>query len=270
MIFLCYLSSRPETVISPVNDDDDEDYYPGLAYCHNVLPSKYGLNAVGYTHKIDAVDSLASDDYFTDIKLIYSETRERIYLGITAAGDIYELTPDGSPTEWTFVASTGFTSLFTKGTINGITYFMFAGEQVYTYDSVNNQLTEITLTGIDITEIVGITGSYDYLIVYSQEEIAWSSTIDPTDFDPSEATGAGGGSISSISGDIQYASTTSYGLLIHADGNMIAASYTGNSSYPFKFTEIKDSKGILGAKYVGRDNNAAYQYVYYKSRLTGT
>ena len=55
-----------------------------------------------------------------------------------------------------------------------------------------------------MAQVVGITQSTGYMIAWTKNTVAWSSTIDPTDFVPDSLTGAGGGGVEEVKGAINY------------------------------------------------------------------
>lgn len=254
----------PRTVIGtvmgrPPSDGDS----PGIAYCHNVMPTKEGIKSVGFLSMLSA-----SNLDLVDVRVIYGDEYTRIYLGFSSTGKIYSLLP--GDTSWNpipdpvpSIESTHFSADYiTIGRVNGISYIFYKKLGCFTYDEDTNTLAPVTLQGLTVTEILGITASSGYLIAYTSVTIAWSSTIDPTDFIPSTATGAGGGNVSGTNGAIRYVTANSLGLLIYTDTNTVAGTFTGNAQYPFKFRPIDDGNGAIALSLLGYEAESSKQFVY--------
>ena len=159
------------------------------------------------------------------------------------------------------------TDSVTVGKVNGVSYIFYANIGCFTYNEGTNSLDNVVLTGLTIGDIIGITGSSGYLIAYTTTALAWSSTITPTDFVPSSVTGAGGGNVSGIEGDIIFVLANPLGVLIYTETNAVAGTFTGNFQYPFKFREIDDSKGGISLDFAAYEANSAKQFVYSKAGL---
>lgn len=240
---------------------------PQIYYAHNVMPTKTGLVSVGYETIIPTVVGVNANVTFDDVRIIFSETSNRVHLGITTDGHAYTL--EGGDTIWRHsVSHPALGSAFTTlGKVNGVTYIYLQGVGCFTYNDVTHTFTSVTLTGLSLGTILGITGSSGYLVVYDREDVAWSSTIDPTDFVPSAVTGAGGGSVSDREGNILFVVPNSLGLVVYTAANAVAATYTGNKAYPFKFKSIDNSKGSLGLDQVAYEANSAAHFAYTKGGL---
>lgn len=239
---------------------------PGIAYCHNVMPTKYGMKSVGFKSQVPAIVGLA--DEVSDTKVMYGDASSRIELTWDETGNTYALLPN--TTTWIAIATptpdytgVGFSSdLITTAVVNGVGYLCYLNLACYTYNEITNTLDEVTLTGLQITNTVGITAYAGYLIAFTRYAVAWSSTIDPTDFTPSAVTGAGGGKIDAIDGVILIVVPNSLGIVIYSRNNAVAATYTGNVQYPFKFREIEGSRGGSVLDRVSYEANSREQFTY--------
>ena len=246
---------------------------PGIAYCHNVMPSQYGMDSVGFTVAIPAPTDSAFVADVDDTRIIFGDEGSRIYFTWDLVGNIYALLP--LATEWTPLPEIGFgikrkdftANSVTIATVNGISYIHFALKQTFIFEESSNSLQPVTLIGLDITTVIGLAASSGYLVAYTDEAIAWSSTIVPTDFVPSEVTGAGGGKVAGTEGKIQFILSNSLGLLVYTFANVVAGTYTGNVLYPFKFRPVDNSKGGLTLDRVAYEANASEQFAYTKGGL---
>ncbi len=198
---------------------------PGVAYCHNVMPSSYGMDAVGYLDEIVAHPVVST---FSDVRVIYGNNLSRLYLAWDTIGNVYALI-EGT-TAWIDVPATlpvtagaNFSvDSVTIGTVNGVSYIFYAGIGAFTFNEVSRQLDAVTLAGLTIADILGVVASSGYLIAYTTTAIAWSSTIDPTDFVPSQVTGAGGGQVAGLAGAIIFATSNNLGILIYTAAKVVA------------------------------------------------
>lgn len=123
--------------------------------------------------------------------------------------------------------------------------------------------TQITISEAAINTAV--------LTSITRKEIApavyWSSTIDSTDFTPSLTTGAGGGAVESVRGDITCCVAHNLGFVIYTTGNVVIAIYSGNSRFPFNFREIPGSGSLADIEQVTFDANSGNHYAYTTSGL---
>lgn len=240
---------------------------PQITYMHNVMPTYEGLISVGYEEVIPAVEGSHATDLFSDIRLIFGNLGSRVYLGITS--DMHAFSLEEGDTIWrhNVHASPAVGSIITNGTVDGQSYIYVAASGCFEYDEATSAYITVILTGIPISNVLGCCASSGYLILFNESEVAWSSTIDPTDFTPSAITGAGYGSVADLEGSIQFAVPNSLGVLIYTSANVVAATYTGNKQYPFKFKSVDNSKGALGLDYIAYEANAADHFTYTKGGL---
>ncbi len=245
--------------------NSDASGNPQLYYCHNVMPVLEGYRSIGYRSHVPAVSPAVTT--FSDTRIIYGSDRTRIELTFNTDGTIYSA-KEGEHV-WRLLASTAPVpaSDITTGTVNGVTYIFYKETGCYIYNETTNTLVPTALDGLTENLLIGITASSGYLIAYTQTDMAWSSVIDPTDFVPSQVTGAGGGSISGLGGAIVLATTNSLGVLFHTDANTVAATYTGNAQYPFKLREVDNSKGASALDLIAYEANSVIQFSYSKAGL---
>jgi hypothetical protein len=236
-------------------EDTDKDVgLPQVYYCHNVMPQAQGFQSVGYTTlQAGSVLSYPASDIF----IVRDSSGNAVYLMKDTAGNIYRQ----SSGSWVFVQNVG-TQTVTTAYVAGITYIYVATVGCYKYDFSLNALTAVTLTGLSTATILGITYSAGYLIAWSSNSVAWSSTIDPTDFTPSLTTGAGGGSVESLRGTITCCVAHTLGFIVYSTDNAVAALFTSNAKYPFQFREIVASGGLSSAAQVSFDANSGNHYAY--------
>ena len=269
--------NQSRTVIVPGNDQAYTRYgsvaerlrdvnTPQAYYMENVLPTLEGYKAVGYktfTMSFAGGSGLPAGVYALRVESIVVGG---ILSGILEAsnGTFYLINQGDANTFFVSAVHTGDTvpnyrdDAVTYAQVNGDTYVLMYDGSVNTKFAIvtGASMTDIIPTGLSLVDTKGITASNGYCIAYSDLAVAWSSLVDPTDFVPSLITGAGGGSIQEINGRIKFCVPTSFGFIVFAEKNAVAATYTGNSRNPFKFTAIKGSGGGVSLNLVAKDYGA--------------
>jgi hypothetical protein len=248
---------------------------PHLSYCHNVLPTKYGLKSIDYNSRIPLFPGVVPATYFDDVRIVFATNKERCHMALRLNGSIMLLKE--AATAWVQMTVTTIpvrarpvtfsSNDITTATVNGITYVFQRNFGCFLIDFDTNALVEVELIGLVTADFIGIIGSVGYLIAYTADAIVWSSTINPLDFVPSQVTGAGGGNIADVDGDIKFITYNSTGILVYAKSNIVSGSYTGNAQFPFKFREVAESKGGLTIDLVTYEANSAAQFAFSRAGL---
>jgi hypothetical protein len=250
----------------------NQDERPGIAYCHNIMPSLEGLNSVAYLPVISPMNPAAVAP-FSDVRTAYSTDLARLYLVWDSVGSVFALL--AGSTTWVAIPATspatggsGFNpDTVTIGTVNGVSYIFYSGIGAFSYNAGTNTLDAVTLTGLAIGSVLGIVESAGYLVSYTDLALAWSSTIDPTDFIPSSVTGAGGGNLAGIAGKIQFIISNTLGLLVFTKANTLAGTFTGNVQFPWKFRPVPDSSGGISLDLVAYEAMGDRQFIFSKAGL---
>jgi len=239
--------------------DNQDVGIPQIYYCHNVLPTSQGYSSVGYSRVCNAV---AGETGFSTVFVLRDSSENKAYFCHTTNNKNFVQLP-GSST-WLQINSIAGAAnkLTTVALISGVTYIYFANIGCYRYDFASNLLVPVTLNGLTPSAVIGITTTAGYMIAWTASEIAWSSTIDATDFEPSLSTGAGGGGVEGAKGSIQVCINTIAGFIVYTTSNAVAASYSGNSRYPFNFREIVGAGGLANPELASADGNSSAQYAY--------
>ncbi len=241
---------------------------PQLYYCHNVLPTNEGYKSVGYVEF--TAPAFPSTSIFSNVNTIRLGDGRACLMTIDAVGNIYLMQVGSSlwvaPTV-TIPAATVAGRRVTVAYVSGISYIYFANVGCYLYDFDTDSFVSLTLTGLDPTQIKGLVGNSGYLLAYDDETVAWSSTIDPTEFTPSLTTGAGSGSAEGLRGAIVTIEEVYGGLVVFGEDNAVAATYSGNPRYPYNFTAIQGCGGLQSADYTTSDTGSGTLYAYTKSGL---
>ena len=245
------------------SEDTDKDIgIPQAYYCHNVMPHSQGWQAIGYTDILPAVAGVTD---FQNIFLLRDGSDNKIFLGTKANGDFY--VSDGTGAPWVYKTTKTAGKLVTVAYVAGVTYIYVANQGCFKYNFGTGAFDAVTLTSLTAANITGITYSAGYMVVWTPATVAWSSTIDPTDFTPSLVTGAGGGAVESARGAINYCVPHTLGFIVGTADNCIAALYQNNIRYPFQFREIVNSGGLTSLDLVSWDANSGNLYAYTTSGM---
>lgn len=151
--------------------------------------------------------------------------------------------------------------------VNGMTYIWVPTVGVCIFNPETGVLAVRDLNTIDVETMRGITASNGYLIIYNDKSIAWSSSVDIEDFEPSDISGAGGGSVQEAKGEIVVTRSTQLGFLLFTKGNIVSVIYTGNDSFPFEFKEVAGSGGVHDKKLISVESIKGDYYAYTTSGI---
>lgn len=250
---------------------------PALYYCHNVMPSTYGWQSVGYDIAYEGIDwqgRPVTPLNFKGAQLIQGGTISgdrpvssnfKTYISIPAVGNnpAFMLNPVNK--NWRVIAgapTTVSTTRITVATVNGVSYIFFSGIGAYIYDNTTNSLINRPLTGLDVSKVLGIVSANGYLFAYTSDSVAWSSVVNVEDFVVSDVSGAGGGTLQEAKGTIVTASATVLGLIIYTTANAVSVIYSGNADFPWNFKSIPASGGISDPDLVSAEQTGGFQQVY--------
>lgn len=257
--------------ITSQSDLDKDIGIPNLYYCHNIIATGQGYQSIYYNQIYNPITNLTN---IVDIFTVFdSSSVGKTYICYDNVGNFYYAQnysfSSSSTNYWTncnaIHAAVG--KEVTTATVNGLTYIYIANVGCYRFDFTINQLVAVTLTGLVTADVLGIVGVGGYLLAWTKAVIAWSSLISPTDFTPSLATGAGGGSVQGARGDIVVCISHTVGFVVYTNQNAVAASASQNSRYPFNFRELVASGGLSSKNLATYDANSGNHYVYTSSGL---
>lgn len=252
---------------SPV-DYVHEPEMPTAYYMENVIPTVEGYRSVAYSNILpDVVTATTALTWAKKIvPVVVNGTFYAIqeyYVSTSGASIQRQLaSPYTASTACTGSTTTGYTiSSITYARVNGETYaFIKNNPAPGTFNTVDPNFTSTAAAGLNLTTTIGILAANGYCVAYSESDVAWSSVSDATDFTPSLITGAGGGTIQEVQGKILFGKPTSFGFILYCTFNCVAAVYTGNSRYPFKFQAINGAGGGLTPELVAGTESDNYQY----------
>ncbi len=287
-VFPMTLADAGRTVINPQADqnfdrrvdpagEQKDAGIPQAIYLENVIPTVNGYQSVGFitgdflltklnnligTVRIfEPKNSLGFGNYYPIFVTFYTDNAVR--WKEAAVDSIWK---SAITTTGTFdFAGVGITEISTAN-VRGDCY-LWNGLHLYQviYNGVSLEFTNLdaTVTGLTLADVAYITGSYNYLIAITTDgTVYWSSTTTPTDFTASLVTGAGSEIPTAYTGLLAFIHPNIFGFYIYTSTTVIAAAYTGNSRYPWKFTEVSNSGAYSSYFQVGWDNNSNIVYTF--------
>lgn len=251
---------------------------PQLYYCHNVMPSTYGYQSIGYDTAYTGIDWLGVTPAPLKFTAAYPiqggtigtldrpvGTGYKTYISRPTVGANSIFTLDPNTKKWKLALGapvTVATTQVTVATINGVSYVYFSGIGCYIYNNATNTLQLRTLAGLDETVVLGIVASNGYLLTYTKNSLAWSSVTDVEDFEPSDVSGAGGGSVQEAKGEIVTAAVTALGFILYTKANAVSVIYSGNADFPWNLKGIPSSGGISSPELVSAEQTGGFQQIY--------
>lgn len=228
---------------------------PGPIYCENILPDTIGWFSVNYKQKIRPssdgfkFNQLINLKSGTDTNILFSPGQGRNLLNING--------------NWSSVSYTGnFAGLVTSAYVKLKGLVFYQRQKLFSYNSATGQTDDITLNGLSLANIDGITNANNYLIAWNETTIFWSSNTDPLDFAPSLSSGAGSQNPTQVRGKIISCLPMADGFIIYTTSNAIAATWSGNIRYPWSFQEIPGSSGIRSPEHVSYESNYDGHYAW--------
>lgn len=248
--------------VSEQNVPNKDRGIPQAFYMHNVVPTGQGYQSIGYDNRLVGIP--AATDFDTCLSLSYTAPNNAKVLFSPSSGKNYIY--DGSVGAWASISpitgTVGATTLVTVAEVSGTTYIYYEGIGCFTYDTATKTMVAVPLTGLVAASIKGIVAANGYLIAFSDTDVAWSSTSNPTDFVPSLITGAGGGSVQFTNGIINFCLPISGGFMLYCEKNTVSATYTGNVRFPYIFADVIASGGCDSPEKVSWQSNLSVHYAY--------
>jgi len=247
------------TVVQPTQDGQNSAALqtPQILYCQDVLPTQQGCKSVRYKDLVAAADPANLN--FIQVFTVRDTSQNKALIGVTLDSAIYMLTED-APT-WVDVtpASWAGADAVTVGVANGVSYLYLANNGCYLVDIATVALTLTALAGITAANILGMTSALNYLILWDATgTVYWSSTIDPLDFVPSLITGAGSSIPTDLAGLIVIIIPLGTGFVIYTTQNIVLASFSNNTQFPWVFRRAPSGSGIDSYKKVSLSHNLTY------------
>lgn len=266
-IFPFYTAAAGRTIMLPELDENFDRYnaanttpdkgVPQVFYMHNCFPISGGFQSIGYLPQLTGLSGVNNFD--SPFYLTNSQDNSALFVPAVGLNYIF----DGSVGTWQSISPItpgliNFNSLVTTAYVKGTTYVFYETYGCFTYNATTRVFDPVILTGLDITQIIGIFSANGYMLAWTSDSVVYSSLSDPTNFIPSIQTGAGGGKILDVKGSINICLPVSGGFLIYCEKNIVGAAYSGNVYYPYIYLEVKGSGGVDTIDKIAYQSNLPY------------
>lgn len=228
---------------------------PQMLYCHNVLPTQAGLKSVSYH---DIVASHATNTKFSRIFTVSDINLNKALVAVTTDSKIFILTSTGLT--WLDITPVGWAGgdAVTCASANGVYYLYLSKFGLYSVGITVPGLTHTAPAGITEANILGVFSSVNYLCLYDTTTIYRSSTVNPLDFVPSLITGAGSEVPNDLAGHIVVVVQLNQGFVVYTSVNIILASYSNNTQFPWIYRSANNGAGIQDASKVSYTQDSGF------------
>jgi hypothetical protein len=258
-------------------DPDKDVGVPQIYYCENVMPTAAGFQSIGFQPRVAQYAPTALFDKIITLRNVGGDgaiaAPGQAFVGPLFLTGFFVLIPTVGT--WVFKSTyldTGIPQAWpadmlarqiTSAYVEGVLYIYIDQVNCYRFNFTLGEFEVQVLNGLTATDIKGISTAQGYLIAYTASgNVFWSSTIVVTDFVPSLATGAGGGSVEALKGRITHVAPVSSGYIVCSEVNAVSATYTGNARFPFAYTECAGAGGLLSPELISQDSNLGATYMY--------
>jgi hypothetical protein len=155
--------------VQSTEDLDHDVGIPQVYYMHNVMPHAQGFQSIGYKQVIDA--PVAPNNTFSYQRELRDNVGNYAKLGICTDGSWY-VWEDGFGWLKKRTSAHPLAQVYVAY-VSGISYIWSQGEGGFIYDWTAKTFSTFTITALTNVNVVGITQSYGYLLV-------WTSAIPPS------------------------------------------------------------------------------------------
>lgn len=250
------INARPPRTGTVAEDYDPQ--VPQLLYCENVVPTGEGLQSIDYDQVIVGLTGVTAFDQ----AIVLRDEAENNFLLSPAGGLNYIYTANAGVWESVNPLTGAEGKLVTRSYVNGRTFVCYENLGIYEYDATLGTFNKLTVQGLADADIRGIGGSSNYLLVFTELTVHWSSLVDPVDFVPSLTTGAGFAIPQDVKGRITAVLGIAGGFIVYTTRNAVAAVYTNNTRAPFTFKEVANAGGIQSYEQVTSEQNSGPHYAW--------
>lgn len=221
---------------------------PQLIYAENILPTTHGYASIKYT---ESATPTIRDELFSRKHSLYQLRDEYDNRVFYFSDPTKNPTFSSRDTAWQETPLAADPSKeVTVAYLKEATYVLIPGLGIYTFDTASITFKQLTVKGLNATLLKGIVAANNFLIGYDDDTLYYSSSIDPLDFTPDIATGAGSTKVLAIKANILVCLPNADGFIIYTNKNAVAAMFSGNIQVPFVFREIPNASGISSISHV--------------------
>lgn len=240
-------------------DEGNDTTVPSILFAENVMPTASGYKSAAFIEMLPPfedgtyelltafVGTNETGSAFLVALFRHASNPGYIYFTGTTSFDWYNL---GGAYEWLEgvpTLATGAADLvssdITTAILKGKTYMFIRGVGMYYLGTPVTGIFGFWPAGFD-HDAIGICAASGYLLAWTETEISWSALEDPLDFVASDVTGAGGGAIAEVLGNIKFCKATQNGFMIYSDLNAVFAQASADFRFPFIFSSIPYLVGI--------------------------
>ena len=153
--------------------------------------------------------------------------------------------------------------------VQGLHYVFHKNLGLKKFNETLDALEAVTLNGIEQPQIDGIASLNNYLIIWINNAIYWSTPTNPEEFNPvisNVTTGAGSSNIQNIKGVIIGSATVNSALVLFTNFHAISMRFTGSTANPWVFKEVLNSFGVNTPRHI-TTNNSGVIYVWSSAGL---
>lgn len=232
---------------------------PQVIFMENVMPFDKGMFSVGFVQQVTAIGGGVTN---ADQCITIRDSKEHLFSFVPAAGGNYVYTQ--ATASWASVNPFTFgNSLISTAYVNGRTFICYERDRIIEYNSTTGLFTTVALTlpaGYSMTNIRGICGASNYLILFTDFELLWNAPGILTEFANLDA-GAGKATPIDVKAQVTAIRPIAGGFVVYTARNAIGAVFTNDSTSPFSFKEIGNGGGVLSPEYVSdgdQSGNAHY------------
>ena len=233
---------------------------PQLIFCEDMLPSEKGMFSVS---KVQEIPALSPAVTVFDQALVLRDSDENNNVFVPAAGVNYVL--NANTATWSSVnpfAASRF--LVTQAFVGGRTFICYEKERIIEYDAGTNTFATISLTfpvGMTITDVRGISGASNYLLLFTDTIIYWCAPLNVLEFADINQ-GAGNQIPIDLKGKITCVRPIAGGFIIYTVKNAVGARFTNNAAAPFSFKEIANAGGSASGEVSSGDAEGTFHYLW--------
>lgn len=237
-------------------DDSFQQGYNQAYYMENVLPTARGYSSIGFQQTVPALSTFVPEH----VMECRGAAGELTYIAVQDSYVFEWFSSSG----WEVYGMINANADFIPQTcvVRGKSYFYFGTFVLYEYDFALPGLVAVDVQGIDLGAILGITSGGSQLVMFSSDTVYYSAVLDASDFLPALSTGAGSTGILALKGTIVAALPLGQDFVVYTQYSAVHARYTGNLTFPFVFSEIAGSSGIVSRTHVAYNTNTGSHIVY--------
>lgn len=219
-------------------------------YMQNVLPIARGYSSVHFQKKL--LDHGLGAQVKIDNAFVVRDNANNVALfGPTGSEN---LVYDANTADWLDVGGyypgNGYVQV---SHLKGKSYIFMPEIGLFVYN-FETKLLELQQTpALNISAIKWMIACGSYLVACDGDTIFWSAYLNPLDFAPSQATGAGSTKVLDLRGGVVALVPLATGFVIYTTNNAVYATPTNNVNVPWVFKAIDGATGLSNHNHISHD-----------------